>query len=112
MLQKLQSLLAPVTQSSLVESVVRQVAEASVEPVCCRVSDSASRMGLSETRGYIRARASLVVRRQARLAVAHAGVHPSLESQVRRDATERMVPVVMRRIERERVQSLTLRAAA
>ncbi|MEM9353338.1 MAG: hypothetical protein AAGA92_10020 [Planctomycetota bacterium] len=112
MLQKLQGLLAPVMQAGLVESVVRQVADASVESVCSRVSDSARGMGLSETRGYIRARAGLVVRRQARLAVKHAGVHPSLESTVRRDATERLVPVVMRIMERERVGSLTLRAAA
>ena len=80
------------------DAIVKQVVEASVSGACEIVSDKVQFMSLSEARGYIRARAAEVVRRESRLALNRTrgtGAY-SLKSIVR-TATERLIPVVLKK---------------
>jgi hypothetical protein len=82
-----------------IDALVRHVAESSVEAVCQLVIDRVQEMPLCEARGYVRARASREIRRQARQAFAnHPGVDPAWEPLVVLRATERVAPLALRRI--------------
>ncbi len=84
--------------SRRVAALSRQVAEASVEDVCTTVGGKVESMSFSEARGYVRARAAGIVRKQTRLAVTQdASVHPVLAEAVARLATEQIVPLVLRK---------------
>ena len=82
-----------------IDALVRHVAESSVEAVCQLVIDRVREMPLCEARGYVRARASREIRRQARQAFAnHSGVDAAWEPLVVLRATERVAPLALRRI--------------
>jgi len=85
------------TSSSQVDSLARQVADLSLESVCQRVCGHVEGMTFSEARGYVRARAGHVVRKQARMAISR---HPTAEQAwvdaIARPATEQLVPLVLR----------------
>ncbi len=79
------------------EALSRQVAERCVESVCQLVSPQVEPMTFSEARGYIRARAARLVRKQARQVI---NQYPDAElawvDAVARAATEQLVPLVLR----------------
>jgi hypothetical protein len=82
-----------------IDALVRHVAESSVEAVCQLVIDRVQAMPLCEARGYVRARASSEIRRQARHAFAnHPGIDTAWEPLVVLRATERVAPLALRRI--------------
>jgi len=85
------------TASSQGDSLVRQVADLSLESVCQLVSGHVEGMTFSEARGYVRARARRVVRKQARLVISP---YPAAEQAwvdvIARRATEQLVPLVLR----------------
>jgi hypothetical protein len=81
------------------EPLVRQIAEQSLAEVCHQVEGRLHGMSLAEARGYIRARASQIVMREARLAIANScDVEFTAMADVVRQATERLVPQVIRRM--------------
>ena len=85
------------TALSRVDALSRHVAELSIESVCELVGDQVERMKLSEARGYVRARAARIVRRQARLAMERdRAVDQAWIDVVARTAIERIVPLVLR----------------
>ncbi len=84
--------------SRRVAAMSRQVAEMSVEDVCAAVGGKVESMSLSEARGYVRARAAGIVRKQTRLVVAQdASMRPMGAEAVARMATELLVPLVLRK---------------
>jgi hypothetical protein len=84
--------------SPVVDALVRKVAELSVESVAARVAVQVEAMSLPEARGYIRARATQVVRRQTRLAIAkHPGASLAWTRSIVRASTERLLPLVLRK---------------
>jgi hypothetical protein len=88
-------LLGPVRDNA--EPLIRQIAEHSLAEVCHLVEDRLHGMSLAEARGYVRARASQVVMREARLAIANSrDVEFTAMADVVRQATERLVPQVIR----------------
>ena len=79
------------------EPLVRQVADASLEGVLDRIACRTEGLTISEARGYVRARASQVVRRHAILAAASHEIPDSTWlSFIVRAATERLVPQALR----------------
>jgi hypothetical protein len=83
--------------AEVVESIVRQVAEQSVAGVCERVEARVVEMTLPEARGYVRARAAEIVRRQTRATITrHPGSVQDMAEVIVQAATERLVPVVLR----------------
>jgi hypothetical protein len=81
------------------DSLVRQVAEASVEAVCLLVGERIESMTLCEARGYVRARAGREIRRQARAAFANQpGMDPVWETLVVLRAAERIAPLALRKL--------------
>jgi hypothetical protein len=100
------------------EALVRHVAESSVQAICQLVADRVESMSLCEARGYVRARASREIRRQARLAFANQpGIDPSWETLVVLRATERAAPLALQQLtsgQRRRIDGGTpaLRRAA
>ena len=79
------------------DALSRQVADLSLDSVCQLVGDRIKHMTFSEARGYVRARASRVVRKQARLAInRHPGADEAWLDSITRNATERIVPLVLR----------------
>jgi len=97
----------------VVDAMTRQVAEQSVEDVCQRVATHMDGMTLSEARGYIRARAAGIVRRQTRLAISrNPGTGQDIAEVVARSATERILPTVLRRTGVGVPRALELPAAA
>lgn len=83
--------------SGVMDTLVRQVAELSLESVVERVAARIDEMTLSEARGYVRARAAQVVRRQTRQAISQ--YQEATEDWPRAivpAATERLVPLVLR----------------
>lgn len=85
--------------SSRLEALSRQVADQSVEEVCSAVRGQVEAMSFSEARGYVRARATRAVRKQARVAIAQqAGGSELWLEPITRMAVERVVPQVMRKI--------------
>lgn len=84
--------------SSRLDALSRQVADQSVEDVCSAVRGQVESMSFSEARGYVRARATRAVRKQARLAIGlQAGASETLLESVTRMAIERVVPQVLRK---------------
>ena len=84
--------------SSRIDALALQVVESSVESVCQLVEDQVECMKLSEARGYVRARAASVVRRQSRLAIGgQPGADVAWTDVVARTAIERLVPLVLRK---------------
>ncbi len=85
------------TSSEVVDAIVRQVAELSVEGVCGLVETHVEEMSLSEARGYVRARAVCIVRQQTRAAISrHPKASEAITDMVVRAATERILPTVLR----------------
>ena len=85
------------TPSGAIESLTRQVAEMSLAGIVERVAARVDNMTLSEARGYVRARAAQVVRRQAQLAISqHKNAEPVWAAMIVPAATERIVPLVLR----------------
>ncbi|MGI9430005.1 MAG: hypothetical protein ACR2NM_15190 [Bythopirellula sp.] len=79
------------------DALSRQVADLSLDSVCEVVGDRIECMTFSEARGYVRARASRVVRKQARMAISrHPGADQTWLDAITRSATERIVPLVLR----------------
>ena len=77
--------------SSRIDALSLQVVEASVENVCQLVRGQVACMKLSEARGYVRARAASIVRRQSRLAIGgHPGADLAWTDVVARTAIERL----------------------
>lgn len=106
MIKKFISLLLGSVQNPA-EPLVRQVAEQSLAEVCHLVEGRLQGMSLAEARGYIRARASQIVMREARLAIANShDVEFDAMADVVRQATERLIPQVVRKL-----HSRTQRAA-
>ena len=80
-----------------IDGISRQVAELSLEAVCQVVGDRIAPMSFSEARGYVRARAKGVVRKQARLVInQHTRASEAWLEAVTRSATEQLVPQVLR----------------
>lgn len=86
-----------ISTSTKPDSLIKQVTEASIAGVCEDVAAEIDTMSLSEARGYIRARAARVVRKQTRLAISRqAKPHSICSHSVARAATERLIPTVLR----------------
>ena len=99
--------------SGVIDAMVRQVAELSVECVCQRVATRVEEMTLSEARGYVRARAAQVVSRQARLAISRQPeVDVAWTSAIVRAATEQIVPLVLRQARVDVPRRIEARIAA
>jgi hypothetical protein len=77
------------------EQLVRSVSDRCVEDISRRLQADLSTMSAAEMRGYVRARAVSVVRKQSRLAAAEAG-QECLPEEVFTRALERAVHLVMR----------------
>jgi hypothetical protein len=83
--------------SAAIDALVRQVADLSLESVVGRVAARVDEMTLSEARGYVRARASQVVRRHTHVAIAqYQGASEDWACLIVPAATERIVPQVLR----------------
>jgi hypothetical protein len=83
----------------MLDALVLRIAESSVDAICQLVADRVQTMGLCEARGYVRARASAEIRRQAREAFAQQpGVDPAWEPLVVLRATERVAPLALRQL--------------
>jgi len=83
--------------SAAIDALVRQVAELSLAGVVERVSARIDDMTFSEARGYVRARAAQVVRRQTRHAISqYDGATDDWAVVIVPAATERIVPLVLR----------------
>ncbi len=86
-----------------IDSLVAQIVEASLEEVGIKLGNRCDAMTLSETRGYVRVRAAQVVRRHTRRQIAHSrSVAQSIPERwsgaIVRQATEQLVPQVLRQI--------------
>ena len=75
-----------------------KIAEQSANQVLARVAGRTDCMTLCETRGYIRARAASEIRRQTRIAMSDRSADAGLTALVIRRSTERIVPLVLRRL--------------
>ena len=80
------------------DPLARQIADLSSAAVLNLVAGRTDRMTLCETRGYIRARAAGEVRRQVRLSLASGGAEPEFTPELVRKVTDRVVPLVLRRL--------------
>jgi hypothetical protein len=88
------------------DALVCHVAEASVEAICHLVQERVEPMGPAEARGYVRARAAREIRQQTRLAFSQQpGVDPAWQLLIVIRATERVVPLAMRRLAALRVDA-------
>ncbi len=80
-----------------VESQAIQVAVTSVEGVRRRIEGCIASMSTSEARGFIRARAAQEIRRQTRILLAGQRTAASdWEARIVRQATEKVIPLVLR----------------
>jgi hypothetical protein len=80
------------------EPLVRQIAEQSLAEVCQLVEGRMAGMTLAEARGYVRARATQIVLRESRIAIAKStDVEYGEMATVARQATERLISQVIRR---------------
>jgi len=83
--------------SGRIDALSRQVADLSLESVCQLVSGHVESMTFSEARGYVRARAGRVVRKQAQSTIRHQPhAKQAWVEAVTRAATEQIVPLVLR----------------
>ena len=79
------------------EPLIHQIVERSLAEVCQQVKGRLAEMSLSEARGYVRARATQIVLRETRLAIANSvEVDLSAMADLARQATERLIPQVIR----------------
>ncbi|MEM8946702.1 MAG: hypothetical protein AAGD11_16130 [Planctomycetota bacterium] len=112
MIKSLSQLLSAASLSKI-DALSRQAADLSIEDVCQTVAGHVEGMTFSEARGYVRARAMRAVRKQSRLAIArHPGARLEWLDTVARAATERLVPLVLRKSGVGVPQSAHLRHAA
>jgi hypothetical protein len=96
-----------------IEEHARQLAKLSVDGVRQRVESRISSMTTSEIRGFIRALAAHVVRRQNRIRLAGRRSLPSnWQAAVIRKATDRLVPMVMHELSKTKPSPLHQRPAA
>jgi len=80
------------------EPLVRQIAEQSLAEICQLVEGRMTGMTLAEARGYVRARATQIVLRESRIAIAKStDVEFAEMATVARQATERLISQVIRR---------------
>ena len=96
------------------DSLVRRIADASVEAICRVVGDRIESMSICEARGYVRARAAGEIRRQARLAFRQQpGIDAAWEPLVVLRATEFVAPLALRQLaaNRSRHEGATRQAA-
>ena len=83
--------------SAELESLLSQVVEASLPAILDRVAGRVEHMSLSEARGYVRARAAQVVRRQTNLSITrHEAATVAWRAAISGQATERLIPQVLR----------------
>jgi len=83
--------------SAAIDALVRQVAELSLDDVVERVASRIDDMTFSEARGYVRARAAIVVRQQTSRAISQSqGASDDWAGTIVPAATERIVPLVLR----------------
>ncbi len=86
------------SSANQIDTLSHQVADLSVQCVCELVCGHVEGMTFSEARGYVRARAGRIVRKQARVVIGrHAGAEQAWVDAVTRAATEQLVPLVLRR---------------
>jgi len=96
MFKVIAKLFRPATSGQM-DALAGQVAELSKDSVCQLVCDDVESMSLSEARGYVRARAARIVRKQARVVISRQpGAELEWVDLVARTATERLVPLVLR----------------
>lgn len=82
-----------------ITNLSRQVASASFDNVTTLVAEQIEGMSFSEARGYVRARAAVTVRKQARQVLSQqAGSDMTLVEEVARLATEQLLPQVLRQV--------------
>ncbi len=97
MLTSIAKLLHSSAPTGIIESLAHQVTELSLEDVIKRVSDQIDNMTLSEARGYVRARASQVVRIQTRRVLSqHGEASEDWANLIIPSATEHLIPLVIR----------------
>lgn len=89
------------SQRHAIDAIVQQVSEGSVEAVERLVRRRVAGMGPSEARGYIRARAGREIRRQVRVAVASRPELGGVWESIAVRASERIAPLVLRRLAAE-----------
>ena len=83
--------------TSQIDALARLVADVSLESVCQLVSGHVESMTFSEARGYVRARAGSLVRKQARVAInCQPGAEEAWIDAIAHGATEQIVPLVLR----------------
>jgi hypothetical protein len=83
----------------ILDTLVRRIADASVEAICELVGDRIESMSLCEARGYVRARAAGEIRRQSHLAFSQQpGVDAAWEPLVVLRATEYVAPLALRQL--------------
>jgi hypothetical protein len=98
LIKKIMSLLLGHTRSN-VEPLIRQIAEQSLAEVCQLVDGRMVGMSLAEARGYVRARATQIVMHETRLAIAKStDVEFASMADIVRQATERLIPQVIRKM--------------
>jgi len=86
---------------SKIDTVASQIAEACFEEVCTKLSTQCNAMTLSEARGYVRVRTGQAVRRHTRRWIARSQEVPGQwSSRIVRQATEQIVPRVLRQMSR------------
>jgi hypothetical protein len=101
----------PGSRSKSIETMVRQVAEASVDAVLHAVRGQIAEMGPFEARGYIRARAGVMVRRHARVAVSQQGDVTTPWETIAAHASDRVAPLVLRRLSEDARSTVRRRVA-
>jgi hypothetical protein len=80
------------------EKLVRLVAEQSLTEVFEQAQGRLTGMSIAEARGYVRAKATQIVLRQTRLAVANSAEADFCDmATIARQATERLIPQVIRK---------------
>ncbi len=85
------------TPKSQIDALAHLVADESLESVCQLVSGHVESMTFSEARGYVRARAGRIVRKQARAAInRQPGAEEAWVDAIAHGATEQIVPLVLR----------------
>ena len=100
-------------KSRKIEAHARQLAKLSVDGVRRRVESRIFPMTTSEIRGFVRALSAYVVRRQNRIKLAALGRLPSdWQAAIIRQATDRLVPLVMRELCKTTPGPLFKRSAA
>src|SRR5688500_15448582 len=95
------------------DALAGHIADASVEAVCRLVGNRIDAMSVCEARGYIRGRASMVVRQQTRIACAGiSGVDAARQLLIVHRATERVMPQVLRQLSAGRARHAEIRLFA